>query len=235
VTESGADDHPHHLALSLALPDVDGVTYWGGRTFQRGAGSELLDNHGRQVVESSEVHSGSVRQELRWVGPGGEEQLRESRILRVSALGGGTVQHEGILLEWRSRLSSRQGVSLGSPATNGRPGAFYGGVFWRTPFGSASVLSESGIGAQAAHGSTSPWLMVGGQDVSIVALAEPGMPWFVRTGDYAGFCPAVAVAQRRAIAPDGVLELGLRAVIVDGAVDITAARHWAALAGHSSR
>jgi hypothetical protein len=61
------------------------------------------------------------------------------------------------------------------------------------------------------------------------------MPWFVRTGDHAGFCPAVAGAERRALEPDGVLELGLRAVIVDGAVDITAARHWAALAGHSSR
>jgi len=228
VTETGASDHPHHLALSLALPDVDGVTYWGGRTFQRGAGSELLQNHGRQIIEGSEHEDGSVRQDLRWVAPGGAEQLRETRVLRASAL------QDGILLQWQSRLSSRQGISLGSPATNGRPGAFYGGVFWRTPFGSATVLSESGPGADAAHGSTSPWLLVSDGRVSIVALAEPGMPWFVRTGDYTGFCPAVAVAERRVIAPDEVLELNLCAVIVDAAVDVAAARRWAALAKEAS-
>jgi hypothetical protein len=234
VTETGANDHPHHLGLSLALPDVDGVTYWGGRTFQHGRGSVLLQNHGRQIVEVSEPDDGSLRQKLRWVAPGGREQLRETRILRASALGDGKMPRDGILLEWRSRLSSHQRMSLGSPATNGRSGAFYGGVFWRTPFGSATVLSEFGSGADAAHGSTSPWLLVGDGQVSIVALAEPGMPWFVRTGDYAGFCPAVAVEKRRVIAPDEELELNLSAVVVDGPLDVSAARQWAALARDAS-
>ena len=234
VTETGASDHPHHLALSLALPDVDGITYWGGRTFQRDTGSALLQNHGRQIVEASEHDDGSVRQVLRWVAPDGEEQLRETRLLRASSLSDGTGQPAGMLLHWQSRLSSPRGMSLGSPATNGRPGAFYGGVFWRTPFGSATVLSESGPGAEAAHGSTSPWLMVGDGQVSIVAVAEPGMPWFVRTGDYAGFGPAVAVEERRVIAPEEALELNLRAVVVDAPLDEEAARHWAKLARESS-
>jgi hypothetical protein len=229
VTETGASDHPHHLALSLALPDVDGVTYWGGRTFQLGTGSELLRNHGQQIIEASEHEEGALRQEIRWIAPGGREQLRETRVLRASALSSGTAQGDGILLEWESRLSSRHGMTLGSPATNGRTGAFYGGVFWRTPFGSATVLSEAGTGADAAHGSISPWLMVGDGHVSIVALAEPGLPWFVRTGDYAGFGPAVAVSERRVIAPDEELELNLRAAILDGTLDVAAARRWAEL------
>ncbi|MCU1404909.1 MAG: ccpA 5 [Glaciihabitans sp.] len=235
VTEALPGDHPHHLALSLALPDVDGITYWGGRTFTRGSGSELLDNHGRQSVSSTVQTDGELRQELAWIAPDGTVQLEESRRVRFSRIGNGASLQDGLLVQWRSLLTSRHGTSFGSPATNGRAGAFYGGVFWRTPFGSARVLSAAGEGADAAHGSTSPWLSISTPDVSVIAVAEAGMPWFIRTGDYAGFCPAVATEERRLIEAGGVLELALRVVVVDGAVDSDSASNWAELAREATR
>ena len=33
VTELMPDSHRHHLGVSLAVPDVDGANFWGGRTF----------------------------------------------------------------------------------------------------------------------------------------------------------------------------------------------------------
>ena len=35
-------DHPHHLGVSLAIADVNGTSYWGGRTYVRGEGSIMV-------------------------------------------------------------------------------------------------------------------------------------------------------------------------------------------------
>ena len=52
VTEIAPADHLHHVGVSLAPADVDGTSYWGGRTYVRDVGSTMLDNHGRQHVRS---------------------------------------------------------------------------------------------------------------------------------------------------------------------------------------
>ena len=48
LTETGPDDHPHHLGLSLAFSDVNGSNFWGGSTYTCN-GPAILANHGRQV------------------------------------------------------------------------------------------------------------------------------------------------------------------------------------------
>ena len=210
VTEIHPSDHAHHYGLSAALPDVDGVSYWGGRTYVRETGSTLLANHGTQRLESRTVSVAGVREDISWRRPDGTLQVAEQREVSVGALDGGW------MLDWVSTLHAPEGITLGSPATNGRPGAFYGGLFWRTPFRSAVISSERGTGVEAAHGSESPWLAIRSPGTTLVAAAPPGYPWFVRDEGYVGFGPAVAVDRRRAVPPGGELTLRLRVAVIDG-------------------
>lgn len=216
VTQSAPDDHPHHRDLSLALPDVSGTTFWGGRTYVRDVGSTLLDNHGTQRVVDRRSTAAAVDEELEWLDRTGARLLTESRRIAVSALAGGW------MLRWTSRLRAVEpGVTLGSPQTNGRAGAFYGGVFWRAPFETADVVCASGTGVDAAHGSESPWLAVLTDEVSLVATAPaaPAAPpphWFIRTDGYVGFGPATATDTRREVPVGDPLELGLTVAVIDG-------------------
>jgi len=210
VTEIHPSDHAHHYGVSAALPDVDGVSYWGGRTYVRESGSTMLGNHGTQRIDSRTVSAAGVLDEISWRRPDGSLQVVEQRQVSVTGFDGGWV------LDWVSRLQAPGGATLGSPATNGRPGAFYGGLFWRTPFESAAISSEALTGVEAAHGSESPWLAIQAPEAALVAAAPRGYPWFVRDDGYVGFGPAVAVEHRRAVPPGGTLMLRLRVAVLDG-------------------
>jgi len=48
VTELTPADHTHHLGVGVAVPDVEGHNFWGGRTYVRDQGPTELDNHGAQ-------------------------------------------------------------------------------------------------------------------------------------------------------------------------------------------
>ncbi|WP_405887625.1 PmoA family protein [Streptomyces sp. NBC_01136] len=48
VTELSPADHTHHLGVGVAVPDVEGHNFWGGRTYVRDQGPTELDNHGAQ-------------------------------------------------------------------------------------------------------------------------------------------------------------------------------------------
>ncbi|MFT4260307.1 DUF6807 family protein [Microbacterium sp.] len=211
ATDVGPDDHPHHLGVSAAIADVNGVSFWGGRTFVLGEGSVLLSNHGRQAVRSRQTGAEGAMELLDWVGPDGSLLLDERRTISVRE------GDDGIDVRWSSELIAGHGaVSFGSPQTNGRDGAFYGGIFWRTPFLTARVRCADGEGADAAHGSLSPWLAIDGPDASLVAATDnDDMPWFVRTEGYVGFGPAVAVTGRRMLAAGERLRLDLRVAVLD--------------------
>lgn len=45
VTELMPEDHVHHLGAGVAVPDVAGRNFWGGRTFVAGRGPTELDDH----------------------------------------------------------------------------------------------------------------------------------------------------------------------------------------------
>jgi hypothetical protein len=210
VTQVSPGDHVHHLGMSLAVPDVDGTSFWGGRTFRRSHGSVMLDNHGAQVVEEQEATPGRLWQRLAWLDPRGRRLLDETRLITAHDDAGSWD------VAWTSQLSAASGeVTFGSPQTNGRDGAFYGGVFWRTPFTRVRVRTADGRGIDAAHGSRSPWLAIDSPTASLVAATTTAMPWFVRTDGYVGFLPAVAVAERRRLAPGETLLLDLAVSVSD--------------------
>ena len=128
----------------------------------------------------------------------------------------------GWTLTWTSVL--RAGVdpiTIASPATNGRPGAGYGGIFWRLPQRETRLLTVSGKGEDAAHESDSPWLAINQNDPTGrvgLLLSQPAgarRDWFVRSTEYVGAGPMIA-GDRVAHLPPGVpLTISLRGSVLD--------------------
>ncbi|MFI6576074.1 PmoA family protein [Nocardiopsis sp. NPDC050513] len=224
VTEESPGDHRHHVGVSAAVPDVSGVSFWGGTTFTRDRGPVLLDNHGRQSHVSWTVREPDHHVEvLSWTGPGGDELLREERTTRALPL-----DERTWVLDLRVRLTNTSGrdLSVGSPATNGRPGAGYGGLFWRAPISPTppTCTGAGGLdGEKALHGSRAPWLAMAGSTADgapwTLVLLQPGPrtdPWFLRAEEYPGVGPALAWDTRLPVPEGATLERRLRTAVHDG-------------------
>lgn len=243
VTDAAPADHVHHLGLSLAIADVDGVSYWGGATYRSDQGYAMLEDHGVQRVLGQTADADGLLQDIAWLGPDDAQQLREQRLTRIETVD--VSVGAALVLTSTSILQSRAAVSLGSPATNGRAGAGYGGWFWRlAPSDVIRVFSAAGDGEAAAHGSRAPWVVFilesAGQPVSVLfrqpeaasslSGAEAGAreathPWFVRAEEYPGIGVALAAIDRTVITLHHPLTSVLQAVIVDAELDASAA--WA--------
>lgn len=223
VTELAPGDHVHHLGVSLALPDVNGSSFWGGTTFVRDRGSVMLDNHGVQRRDSFDAADDRITEQLTWLARGGSPLIAENRELRTAPVAAGWA------LSWHSRLTAIEDLEIGSPATNGRPGAGYGGIFWRFPFATARVLSATGEGELAVHGAASPWLAVvngdAGLRTSVLLVQNGDDPWFMRAEEYVGGGPAVAWDTPRLVRSGDTLELGLTALVLDRLIEDAADAH----------
>ncbi len=224
MTQTTPADHRHHYGVSMAVADVDGTTYWGGRTFVRGQGPTLLSNHGRQRTVSAGVVDGgaTLSSQVRWTDERGRDQLVEERRLTGLLL----PEVEAWALGWSGRLDAGDSdVVIGSPATNGRPGAGYGGLFWRLPFADETTVLTADADSEAqAHGSRSPWIAIArrtGDAWTTLVLVQPGGvdPWFVRVADYVGAGPALAWDDVRRIEAGTSLDVELVAVVADRRLD----------------
>lgn len=217
-------DHRHHYGISMALPDVNGTTYWGGRTFVEGRGSTLLSNHGEQQLGTSAAseQGRTLRSPVHWFAYDGRALLTEQRALAATLL----PEAPGWGLHWRSSLTADvEALHLASPATRGRAGAGYSGLFWRLPGGDETrILVADGQGESAAHGSTSDVVVVQrrhGRAWSSLVLAQDvdtqGRvdPWFVRASDYVGIGPSLAWQEPRDVPLGETLEISVRAVLLD--------------------
>ncbi|MFJ4984848.1 PmoA family protein [Streptomyces sp. NPDC088732] len=212
-------DHPHHLGAGVAVPDVAGRNFWGGPTFVRGRGYVERDDHGvQEPVRGPEDGPYGFTEELSWRADG-TELLRERRTVAVRALG-----EDCWALDLAFTLTNPgpRPVSLGSPATSGRPGAGYGGFFWRAPRGPgrAAVFTADAEGEEAVHGRTADWLaLTGGRWTLVFAGATEETrrdPWFVRVADYPGVGSALAWAERLPVPPGGAVTRLVRTAVVDG-------------------
>ncbi|WP_199520976.1 PmoA family protein [Jiangella anatolica] len=222
LTEMVPDDHRHHLGLSLAIADLDGTTFWGGRTFVAGRGPTPLDNHGVQRHDGFRPASpSSIAEDLTWLTRTGEPLVRETRTIEATDAG----RPGAWTLTWTSTLTNvaGRGLRVASPAVNGRPGAGYGGIFWRVASDAAAhtVTVAEGGGEQVAHGSTSPWLLLTGRTAAgrtwSLLFSRPGTdPWFVRMSGYVGAGPALAWSRPLVLAAETALERQLTVVVADG-------------------
>ncbi|MET9496841.1 PmoA family protein [Streptomyces sp. NPDC006552] len=222
VTESAPADHLHHLGVSVAVPDVAGYNFWGGRTYVRGRGPTALDNHGEQRHLAFKLcdPDGFV-EDLEWTAGGGL-LLRERRTVAASPLG-----PDAWALDLTFSLTNpgTQELSIGSPATNGRPGAAYGGFFWRAPKErrAPAVFTAAHQGEAAVHGRTADWLALAGGGWTLVfagATAETRRdPWFVRAAEYPGVGSSLACDARLPIAAGATVVRRVVTVVADGRLD----------------
>ncbi|MFI0900686.1 PmoA family protein [Streptomyces sp. NPDC020983] len=229
VTELMPADHLHHLGVGVAVPDVAGHNFWGGRTFVRGQGPTALDNHGEQRhLRWTAGRPGGFTEELSWTA-GGRELLHEERTVTARPL---TAQ--AWELDFAFTLTNTTGAPLriGSPATNGRPGAGYGGFFWRAPHTGAPprAFTADADGEDAVHGSTAAWLALAAEHWTLVLRGTD--PWFVRTREYPGVGSALAWRSPLTVPAGGSVSRRVVTAVADGRLGRDEA---AALAARTTR
>ncbi|MFJ8660474.1 PmoA family protein [Streptomyces sp. NPDC093795] len=222
VTETVPEDHPHHLGAGVAVPDVAGHNFWGGRTFVRDRGSVALDNHGVQRHDGFKLRDpdGFV-EELSWTAGGGR-LLREHRTVAAVPLTGSAWALD---LTFSLTNTSGRDLSIGSPATNGRLGAAYGGFFWRAPKEAAApvVFGSDADGEEAVHGVRSDWVALAGEGWTLVFAGATARtredPWFVRAAEYPGVGSSLAHGERLAVADGETFVRRVVTVVADGRLD----------------
>jgi hypothetical protein len=124
---------------------------------------------------------------------------------------------------------SGAGVAFGSPTTEGRPNAGYGGLFWRGPrsFTGGTVVTPGGPGGDELMGSRGPWLGFAGRHdghgggSTLVFRDAPAnfshpSQWFVRSTPFAAVCPAPFFGATRTLAADDSLTLRYDIVVAAG-------------------
>ncbi|MEU9559548.1 PmoA family protein [Streptomyces fumanus] len=222
VTESAPADHPHHLGVGVAVPDVEGHNFWGGRTYVRDQGPTELDNHGTQRHTAFPLRDpdGFV-EELRWAAAGAE-LFRERRTVAATGL---TDRAWALDLTFSLTNVTAGALSIGSPATNGRPGAAYGGFFWRARKEATApdVFTAGRAGERQVHGTAADWLALVGSTWSLVFAGATGRtrrdPWFVRTEEYPGVGSSLAHDARLTVGPGDTLVRRIVTVVADGRLD----------------
>lgn len=230
-------DHDWHNGVGMAIPDVNGSSFWGGGTYIHGEGYVLLDNHGQILGEPPDVRADGFSQRLSWIGRDGTVELREHR--SVSWAG---VSDQAWKLVFESELQAEAAATLHSPGSKGRTGGGYGGFFWRFPAcDDVEVFTADARGETDVHGSVTPWVawsadfLAGpgqsGPATIVVAAAEAaahGEPWFVRVRDYPGLGSSLAWDQPRSLGPGASVRRRFDVLIADGRLGLAQAT---ALAG----
>jgi Methane oxygenase PmoA len=231
VTDARPADHPWHLGISVALQDVDGWNFWGGPTYARGQGYVWRDDHGRIDHTAFErVDDDGFVERLGWVTSSGRLLLTERRGVHARLV------EDGWQLELTTTMTNAtdREVRLGSPATNGRAGAGYGGFFWRLPpVQEPAVRTPDGEGEGPVNCSRSAWLAWTDRTAGFTLVfartgrAVPMDPWFVRVAEYPGVGVQLAARDPLALPPGHGVTRGLRVLLADGVLPQQRVRAWA--------
>jgi len=217
-------DHVWHKGIAWSLPNVGPANFWGGTTYLPDRGYVQLANNGAMVHREFPelIAGGAVRvvQRLSWVTQAGETWFDEHRTFTVSLAG-----DRAWMLGFGSRLTNLTTgpVAIGSPTTQGRHNAGYGGLFWRGPesFTGGTVHTPQGTGGDELMGVRAPWLAYRGPTAMLVFVDGPDNPghptqWFVRTHPFAGVCPAPFFSAEVPVPPGGTLALRYAVMVADG-------------------
>lgn len=223
VTQFRPDDHVWHRGIAWSLPNVGDANFWGGVTYRRDTGYVQLPNNGAmRHHEFLRLSPAAVAHRLQWVTEPGELWFREVRRFDIHVL--------PALSAWvlafgtaMTNVSGRE-IVIGSPTTEGRENAGYGGLFWRAPesFAGGRVYAPWRFGhGDQFMGVRAPWLGYSGGGATLVFVDAPDntkhpTQWFVRSTPFACLCPAPFFSTELAL-PDGEsLLLRYAVVIADG-------------------
>lgn len=236
VTIYRPHDHVWHKGIALSLPNVGADNFWGGPTF-RGGRYVQLPNDGAMHHESFEAaadngiadggHVAFLDERLRWVTESGHAPVTERRRVAAAAW----PEADAWVLAFETTMTNVSGacVAFGSPTTEGRPNAGYGGLFWRGPrsFTGGTVVTPGGSGGDELMGSRGPWLGFAGRHdghgggSTLVFRDAPAnfshpSQWFVRSTPFAAVCPAPFFGATRTLAADDSITLRYDIVVAAG-------------------
>ncbi|GCE21858.1 PmoA family protein [Dictyobacter kobayashii] len=225
-------DHQWHIGLSMTSANLAGENFWGGPTYTPDAGYVQLDNNGwmrhRAWQELSSEERVSCIEQLQWITHSEAVWIEEERHLDVNEI---NAEAGYWSLDFSSRLLNVSGkpLAFGSPTTEGRENAGYGGLFWRGPrsFLHGKILGAGGLEGPECMGKQAPWLAFTGwhdgscEQSTIIFIDQPRNPrypnkWFVRNDPYACISCAFMFDEYYTLQPDDVLDLSYRVVLANG-------------------
>jgi hypothetical protein len=218
-------DHVWHKGLAMSLTQVSGQNFWGGATYVRDKGYTWLPNIGRVVHVDWE---GDGKERLDWITAAGERWFEERREIRVGVIN----EAEGywrLDLQFALKNVSGKTLRIGSPTTQGRPMAGYGGLFWRGPrsFLGEKIFAAGGLEGPGIMGQSAAWLAyTGTHDVTankstIVFYDQSTNPryptkWFVRNDPYACLSCSFMFDEEYELPNGHELRLNYRILIANG-------------------
>ncbi|MBX9243689.1 PmoA family protein [Actinotalea ferrariae] len=249
-------DHVWHKGIAWSLPNLGEHNFWGGPTYVRDEGYRQLDNdgsmdHERFTALEADGDGARIAHELTWhtqpdgtagtagAGAVGHAVVSERRELRVVV-----PADDAWVLTFATTMTNIGGTDLdiGSPTTNGRENAGYGGLFWRGPrsFTGGSILAPGVVGGEEVRGTRAEWMGFSGRHdgtgtassvVMVDDAANPQHPpqWFMRTEMFACANPAPFFSEEVAFPAGGELSFRYAVVIADGAADADRGERLAAL------
>jgi hypothetical protein len=157
-----------------------------------------------------------VTEELAWVTEQGERWFTETRTLTFA------VADDSWTLGFATTFTNvtDAAIALGSPTTNGRENAGYGGLFWRGPesLTGGQVLVPGAEGGDELMGVRAPWLAFRAPDrrATLRFTAGSDVRWFVRSTPFAAVCPAPFFDAEVAACPGEPLTYRYEITIADG-------------------
>lgn len=226
-------DHVWHKGLSMTASNLSGQNFWGGATYVRDTGYVQLDNNGRiQHREWQELSCETgmhAVEHLEWLTSDGTRWLTEERRIAVSEIDPDGM-YWSLDLVFRLVNSAKYPLVLGSPTTEGRLAAGYGGLFWRGPrsFLHGKILAAGGMEGPEIMGKASPWLAFtgwhdgNGEQSTLLFIDQPSNPrfptkWFVRNDPYPGVSCSFMFDEAYILQPNEAVVLAYRIVIGSGA------------------
>jgi hypothetical protein len=228
-------DHVWHKGIALSLPNVGPDNFWGGATYRRGDGYVQLDNNGsmdHQRVTAIAVDDAfaNFAHDLVWHTQAGNPIINEHRALRVEL----ATADDAWTLRFDTTLTnvSAASIRIGSPTTEGRENAGYGGLFWRGPrsFTGGTVIGEDGTEGEDVRGKRGVWAGFSGKHddvdgestvVMVDAERNPQHPphWFVRSEPFACLNPAPFFSEEFEFAAGATVAFSYAVVVADGRSD----------------
>lgn len=236
VTGFRPTDHPWHHGLSMTMAVLSEGNFWGGSSYDRVEGYVMKRNHGRivhveQPVPYLREDFCGFTGDVGWIGPDGSPWIREKRRVDVPTVRETDSLYD-ILLGFALTNLRDTPLEFGSPTTEGRPNAGYGGLFWRGPrsFTGGSVLTAETQGDEESMGTRSPWLAFSGRhdgsnnETTLVFVDAPTNPrhptqWFVRSRPIPAVSFAFSFDTIFSLPPGESVELRYRVTIANGALD----------------
>jgi hypothetical protein len=165
-------DHVWHKGIALSLPNCGPENFWGGRTFRRDLGYVDEKNDGSMVHKAFTTRDAqddrvAVAHDLDWITEDGRHFFSERRSFAVA-----TPADDVWVLSFATSFTNDTDtvVVMGSPTTEGRENAGYGGFFWRGPrsFTEGRVYTAARVGGGGKMGVRGAGVGLFGRHASIV-------------------------------------------------------------------